>query len=143
MNAVLLLAQGGPISVRCTSLLLGAIEAPSVGELAARTSLRGDVEVAHPATFPGFSTMHSFFASATPARTAEAARAAILGCSAARVRARRRAIGEPWRRIDAPGRAQGALGGVEDLNWRLWVAPGLRGTSFCASTAPRAPPRRR
>ena len=28
-----------------------------VGELAARTSLRGDVEVAHPATFPGFSTL--------------------------------------------------------------------------------------
>ena len=26
-----------------------------VGELAARTGLRGDVEVAHPATFPGFS----------------------------------------------------------------------------------------
>ena len=46
MNAVLLLAQGGPISVRCTSLLLlGAIEAPYlVGELAARTSLRGDVK---------------------------------------------------------------------------------------------------
>ena len=28
VNAALLLAQGGPISVRCTSLLLGAIEAP-------------------------------------------------------------------------------------------------------------------
>ena len=28
-----------------------------VGELAARTSLRGDVEVAHPATFPCYSTL--------------------------------------------------------------------------------------
>ena len=27
-----------------------------VGELAARKSLRGDVELAHPATYPGFST---------------------------------------------------------------------------------------
>ena len=27
------------------------------GLLAARTSLRGDVEVAHPATFPGYSTL--------------------------------------------------------------------------------------
>ena len=42
----------------------------------------------------------TFFASATPARAAEAARAAILGCSAARERARRRAIGESWRRIE-------------------------------------------
>ena len=90
-----------------------------------------------------FGVGENFFASAMPARAAEATRAAIWGCSAARERARRRAIGEPWRRIDAPGWAQGALGVVGDLNWRLWVAPGLRGTSFCASAAPRAPPRRR
>ena len=58
----------------------------------------------------------------------EAARVAILGYSAARNRARRRAVGEPQRRIDASGWAQWALGVVRDLNWRLWVASGLRGT---------------
>ena len=74
--------------------------------------------------------------SATPARAAEAARAAILGCSAARERARRRAIGESWRRIDAPGWAQGALGVIGNLNWRLWGASGSVARFF-------APPRHR
>ena len=41
-----------------------------------------------------FGVSGACFASATPARAAEACRAAILGCSAARERARRRAIGE-------------------------------------------------
>ena len=93
-----------------------------------------------------FGVLETFFASATPARAAEVARAAIWGCSAARERARRRAIGEPEHRIDAPGcvGAQWALGVVGHLNWRLWGASGgLRGTFFCATAAPRAPPPRR
>ena len=84
---------------------------------------------------------HLFLRLRGTARAAKAARVAILVCSAARKRARRRAIGEPLRHIDAPGWALWALGVVGDLNWRLWIAPGLRGTFFCASAAPRAPPR--
>ena len=89
----------------------------------------------------------TFFASATPARAAEAARAAIWGCSAARERARRRAIGEPWRRIDAPGWAQGALGVVRGPKlaplgrvWAPWhLVLRLRGAARAAAAPLMAP----